>query len=261
MNNQINHTFTGYKPPHWLTVFFNWLKGLLVKHPLVILSAAPYPDQKITDISAIPVAMQGQWPDCVEETITSVKEYCDFKLKGTVPSLSPFDLFFKSSPSENGTSAFTALRATDTKGISEIQYFPNPDVNVPYNGTLIIPSSQAVQNALTHTISSYMITTNVASLDLCSLINQFGVILVGGTIDSQWWLPSWDNLKMPLQPPPSNSPTLSNHMWWIYGYSIVNGITTFYCRNHWSNAWGNGGNFTIGENYVSSLYEVAVIGS
>lgn len=260
MNNLVNHKSTGYQPPHWLTVLWDWVKSLFTTHELVKLSAVPYPSSKITDITAVPVAMQGQWPNCVEETITSVKEYCDYKATGSISNLSPFDLFFKSGPSENGTSAFIALGAADTKGIAEKAYFPDPNINIPYNGVTIAETAVAIQNASTHKINGYMITTDVSSLDLCGLINQAGVILVGGAIDDQWWLPSWQTLKMPLQPPVKNSPSLSHHMWWIYGYSIANGVTTFYCRNHWSKLWnpGMGGNFTITDKYIPSIYEVAI---
>lgn len=256
-NTPVNHTSTGYQPPHWFSVVWDFIKSLFIDHELVKLSTVAYPASKITDITAIPVAMQALQPDCVENAVTFAKQFVDYKTTGKVPMLSPRFLFNVSSPSENGTSLKTALERARMLGIADTSAYVN-DTSLPYNQFVGIPSPQAYQDALNHRINGYMMTTDVASLDLKSLINQCGVVIIGCKVDSNWWLPSWSSLKIPLVPPASNSPTLSYHCVALYGYD-ANG--NFYGRNWWSNQWnpGMGGNFTINQAYLPDIYEVAVL--
>jgi hypothetical protein len=253
----VNFLKTGYKPPSWRENLKWIVKELFTGKPSSVdmTASAPYPINTITDISKMPVLMQGLYPNCVEEAVTWAKMYYDFERTGIVPDLSPFFLFFESGPSENGTSLKTALECARTVGICERKYFTDPNTGVPYNGVPIVPSDVAVANASTHKISAYAYTNDVSSIDLNSLIHQFGIVIVGMQIDSKWWLPSWGNLAMPITPPVSKSTTLSDHCDILYGYNgEIRSV-----RNSWSMAWGNGGNATIDPTYLSAIYEVAVI--
>lgn len=255
----INYIKTGYRPPKWEESLYFFIKEIFTGKPssvdLTKASTIGFPDSFTTNLAQIPPLMQGLIPDCVENAVTFVKMYYDYKKTGIVPDLSAWFLFNISSPSENGTSLKLALEEARTVGIAERKFIPDPDTTIPYNGIKVYPNSQAIANAASHKISAYAYTTNMKSLNLNALISQFGLVIVGMTIDNKWWLPSWDNLLMPLTPPSSNSATLSDHCDILFGYNgQIHSV-----RNSWSALWGNGGDGTISADYINSIYELAVL--
>jgi hypothetical protein len=254
--NIINTNFTGYRPPNWFENITYFFENTFHTNQLSKLSSISAPAPIVmTDISKLPIFMQGLIPNCVENAVTWAKMYYDWKKTGVVNDLSAWFLFNVSNPSENGTSLRVALEQARTVGIAERKYMPDPNVNIPYNGVPIVANSEALANAQNHRINSYMCSSSPSSINIASLIAQFGIIIVGMDIDSKWWLPSWNALTLPITPPSANSATLSLHCDILYGY---NG-NIYSVLNSWSDQWANKGTAPISQDYINSIYEVAIL--
>jgi hypothetical protein len=230
-----------------------------------------------TDLSAMPIFMQSQIPDCVENGVTYVKEYHDFKNKGTVVALSRRSLAIPTVaadgvPFDQGTSLQVALNVASKKGIAESSLFSDDHTlsETAFIDAVIPP--EAVTNALTHTIESYVFVQDKSANGLKNAIYQNGLVLLGMYIDDAWWTSvtgqtSWFNKDiLPLRPVSANSTTKSGHCIALYGYDE----TYFYLVNWWSDQWAStetpegglgtdGGFGYFGVNDLPEIYEAATI--
>lgn len=262
---------TGYKPP---------LQKDPRNFPLEKAQAVvPTPPSYKTDLTGMPVFMQYQQPDCVENGVTYAKEYFDFKQSGTVTDLSRRSLVIPTVaqdgiPYDEGTSLQTALNVAHNQGIAEASLFPDDHtMTVDAFVTGPIPPA-AVSNALTHKIASYAFVTDLSQVGLQNAIYQNGLVLIGIDIDDAWWTSktgetSWAKSDiLPIRPPTGTSTTdatYSRHIVALYGYDEQ----YFYFVNWWSNQWasdlvnGNlgtdGGFGYFGINDLPSIYEAATI--
>lgn len=227
----------------------------------------PFPAMFITDITKIPVFMQEQIPDCVENAVTFVKKFHEWKKTETVFDLSRRSLVIPTVqrdgfPLSEGTSIENALYVAYKSGIAESNLVPDDhtlDLTTFDNPAVMTPS--AVANAMTHQIYSYAFVTDKSSNGLKNAIYQNGVVIVGGTIDDNWWTApngtvSWSKADIdPIRPPAANSTSKSNHAFVLYGYDEGG----FYFRNSFSADWADGGNNYIPNSAFGILYEAATI--
>lgn len=256
------HSFTntGYRPPKKSEIDPRNFSLEKAQAP------APFPAVYMTDISALPVMMQGELPDCVENSIIEVKKFHELESKGILFDLSRRSLAIPTVkadgiPFSEGTSLQAALNIAHSQGISESQYCIDDhtlDINTFINTTL---GPTALQNATTHTIQSYAFVTDLSSNGLKNAIYQNGLIIVGAHIDANWWTApngdvSWAAKDiLPLRPPPPASTSVSGHCFALYGYDSQ----YFYVVNWWSAEWGNKGYGYFGANDVPTIYEAATI--
>lgn len=262
---------TGYKPP---------LQKDPRNFPLEKAQpVVPFPTSFKTDLTGMPVFMQSEQPDCVENGVTYVKTYFDFKQSGVVTDFSRRSLVIPTVaqdgiPYDEGTSLQTALNVAHNQGISEAQYFSD-DHTMTTEAFVTGPvPPAAVVNALTHKISSYAFVTDLTQAGLQSAIYQNGLVLIGIDIDNAWWTSktgetSWAKSDiLPIRPPTGTAitdTTYSRHIVALYGYDEQ----YFYFVNWWSNQWasdlvnGNlgtdGGFGYFGINDLPSIYEAATL--
>lgn len=231
----------------------------------------PFPETYMTDISHIDVFNQLKIPDCVENAVTFIKKYHEWKNTGTVPDLSRRSLVIPTVQRDGfsldeGTSVENAMYCAHKLGICETQYLlddHNLDVTQFANPAAYYPSAQA--NALTHTIYSYAFLSKFDADSLKNAIYQNGVVVVGGLINKNWWtsasgVVSWSKADIyPIRPPTTQDlaedPSLSPHCFVLYGYD-QNG---FYLRNSFGPNWGDTGNNYIPNSFLPFIYEAAVI--
>lgn len=231
----------------------------------------PFPETYVTDISHIPVFFQAQIPDCVENAVTFIKKYHDWKNTGVVTDLSRRSLVIPTVQRDGfsldeGTSIENALYVAHKLGICETSFLADDhsltDAQFA-NPSVYFPTAQA--NALTHTILSYAFLTDLSANGLKNAIYQNGVIVVGALINKNWWTAangniSWDKADIyPIRPPITHDvavdPTLSGHCFVVYGYD-QNG---FKFRNSFGSTWADGGNNYFPNSYLPFIYEAATI--
>ena len=227
---------TGYAPPKVVDQ-----RNFLLES---VQPPAPFPVSFKTDLSALPIMMQDQIPDCVENAVIEVKKFHDFKNKGMLYDLSRRSLAIPTvaadgSPFSDGTSLQVALNVAHNKGIAESSYCADNHNLTPEQFIATPLTSQAVANALMHRITSYVFLKDTSANGLKNAIYQNGLVIVGMHIDENWWTALNGNTSwaakdlLPLRPPAANSTTASGHCIVLYGYDE----TYFYLVNWWSSSW------------------------
>lgn len=254
---------TGYKPPTKADPRnFDLAKAQAI---------APFPPAYKTDISALPIFNQQKLSDCVENGITYIKKYHEFNTTGHVLDLSRRSLVIPTVqmdgfPLSEGTSIQNALYQGHKKGISETSYILD-DHNLPeyvfVNSVVLTPAAQA--NALTHTIYSYAFVSDLSVNSLKNAIHQNGLVAVGATINQNWWTNksgtvTWSASEiLPIRPPlthdPKIDPSLSGHLFVLYGYDEQ----YFYFVNSFGDTWGEKGTGYFKVDEVPFIYEAAAI--
>lgn len=227
-----------------------------------------------TDISAIPILMQGQSPACVAHAVTYAVMYFHWKATGTVVRLSPRFLYalcktVDGLPLDAGTYLETALNIAKNTGICEDTFFPNDpannqlevvDITTYANASLI--SQDAKNNATLYKIPSYAFLTSHDRTAMNNAIYQNSLLIVGQDISSEWWETeggevSWsaDDL-MPIRPADAAHPNTGGHCTVEYAFGeYPHGI------NSWSNSWGYNGLYWYSAGQQPNIYECAVIGA
>jgi hypothetical protein len=249
---------TGYKPP-----------AVIDPRNFVLEKAqapVPYPASFKTDLSALPILMQEQIPDCVENSVVEVKKFHELQTTGVLYDLSRRSLAIPTviadgAPFSDGTSLQVAMQIAHSKGIAESTYCPDNHDLTPaqFLNFSMLPSG--TNNALTHTIQSYAFLSNISAAGLKNAIYQNGLVIIGLHIDQNWWTSpsgetSWAPTDiLPLRPPAADSTTKSGHCVVLYGYDE----TYFYLVNWWSNEWGNKGYGYFGVNDIPTIWEAATI--
>ncbi len=249
---------TGYKPP----VTPDPRNYILEKAQPV----QPFPDSYKTDLGLLGVYMQGKISDCVENGITLVKRYYDFKSNGAVVDLSRRFLAILTAqadgfPLSEGTSLEVALNIAKKQGICESSYLTDDhtlDVQVFADPKTINPA--ATTNALTHVIATYAFVGDKSFNGLKNAIYQNGVVILALKLDKSWWtshsgLTSWGAPDiLPLRIPTDLAST-SGHIVVAYAYDK----DFIYVRNSFGPSWGQEGHGWFGPEYIPYIYEAATI--
>jgi hypothetical protein len=254
---------TGYQPPTTIDP-----RNFIYEKAI---APAPFPPSYKTDISAIPVFMQSKVPDCVENAVTFVKKYHEYKTKGAVTDLSRRFLAIitvqrDGFPLDDGTNLQNALYEAHSTGICESQYLAD-DHSLPtatFASTSFL-TNNAYANATMHKIASYAFLSDKSVNGLKNAIYQNGVVVVGAIINQNWWTAkdssvSWNALDiLPIRPPttrdPKVDPTLSGHAFVLYGYDDQ----YFYFVNSFGPTWGEQGRGYFKVDEIPFIYEAATI--
>lgn len=256
-------TQTGYRPPEKKDPRnFDLAKA----QPI-----SPLPPAYKTDISALPIFNQQKLSDCVENGITYIKKYHEYKTTGQILDLARRSLVIPTVqmdgfPLSQGTSIQDALYQGHKKGISETQYISD-DHSLP-ESVFVSPASltsAAQANALTHTIYSYAFVSDLSVNSLKNAIYQNGLVAIGATINQNWWTSksgtvTWNASDiLPIRPPlthdPKIDPSLSGHLFVLYGYDEQ----YFYFVNSFGDTWGEKGTGYFKMDEVPFIYEAAAI--
>ena len=226
----------------------------------------PFPATFKTDLIAIGVYDQGSIPDCVENSITKIKQYHIFKVSQVVTNLSrrflaALTVKADGFPISNGTSLLNALKIAQKQGISEAQYFlddHNLDETTFCDVTQITPDATA--NAQAHTIKTYAFLSDLSMNGLKNAIYQNGCVILGLKLDKNWWSAPNGNVSwaeqdiLPLRPP-TDAASTSGHAIVAYAYDE----TYIYVWNSFGAEWGRMGHGWFGTNYLPFIYEAATI--
>lgn len=264
----MHHPFikSGYIPPV-LTDNRNFIYEKAV-------GTSPFPIAYKTDISAIPIFDQDKIPDCVENAVTFVKKYHDYKATGTVPDyarrfLAALTVKKDGFPIDNGTNIQNALSIAHDEtngGICESSFFSDDHTldTRTFSDYVLIPQA-AYRNATTHTIKSYAFLQDLSVNGLKNAIYQNGLVVVGALINQNWWTDvrgnvTWDKgAILPIRPPKTKDPkvdtTLSGHCFVLFGYDDQ----YIYFVNSFSSEWGDKGIGYFAVDEVPFIYEAAPI--
>lgn len=247
---------TGYQPP----VETDSRNYILEKAQPV----QPFPVAYKTDLTALGVYNQMQIPDCVENGVTLVKRYYDYKA-GTLLDLCRRWLAILTVkrdgfPISNGTSVENALYVASKQGICESSFLP--DDHTVSEATFVNPilTAEATANAATHKIASYAFLSDKSFVGLKNAIYQNGVVVIGLTLDKSWWSDTqgnvtWDASKiLPLRIP-TDKASLSGHVVVAYAYDE----TYIYIWNSFGNTWGQEGHGWFGAEYCKYIKEAATV--
>lgn len=238
-------------------------------------AVATIPTSYSTDLSQIPVMMQSQIPDCVENAVCYALEYLILKNEGRVVQFSRRFLASLTAAADgfpfiDGTSLKIALQIAKDYGICEASYF-NDDhslaLDVFADKTKITPEAYANAEQYKKYFENFTFLTDaeIMSGGIKSSIYEHGLVLVAMDIDQSWWTSpagviSWAAADiLPIRPPIGRTletdPTLSGHAVPFYGYDE----SKVYFRNEWSTQWGNNGDGEILANDIPFIYEAAYI--
>lgn len=233
--------------------------------------AAPFPVSYKTDISPIGVFMQEKLSDCVENGITFVKKYHEYKNTGKTLDLSRRSLVIPTVqmdgfPLDDGTNIQNALSIAHKRGIAESVYInDNHQVDEATFVNPAVMTTSVVANALTHTIGNYAFVTDLTANGLKNAIYQNGVVVIAALINQNWWTDvqgnvTWEKDKiLPIRPPITHDPkvdsSLSGHVVVLYGYDD----TYFYGVNSFSSDWGDRGYFYFKVDELPFIFEAATI--
>lgn len=223
------------------------------------VSAIPLPPKVYTDISHVPVLDQGQQPACVGHAMAEAIMYDYWKKTGKVPSISPRFIYSQAKlldgdPTGEGTSAYFAFQ-----GVKKAGGAPTTQT-VPNDVTLAITDYQTVviTDSITKECKEYPIKAEVeiqnpTDAQLQSLIAQYGIVMVAGTVDENSWMN--EDGKVTLLP--GNA---GGHEFLLFAYDATVPGTWYAVRNSWNTSWGSGGNGSLlYSNYQGNLYDAMVI--
>lgn len=249
---------TGYRPPDIPDV-----RNFVLEKAQPI---APFPTSFKTDLTQLGVYHQHDISDCVENGITLVKRYHDFKNTNVVEDLSrrflaALTVKKDGFPLTDGTSVENALGIAHNQGICESTYFVDDHTldSATFSDYNLIPT-QAYQNALTHTIASYAFVSDKSFVGIKNAIYQNGVVVLAVTLDKNWWTapngnPSWQASDiLPLRIP-TDKASWSGHVVVAYAYDE----NFIYIWNSFSDQWGYQGHGWFGPEYCKFIGEAATI--
>jgi C1A family cysteine protease len=221
-------------------------------------AVAPIPDSYSTDLSNVPVLMQGQRPACIAHATAAGMMFQD---NGAYSyDYSPRFLYALCKrddgiPRADGTYYRQAFKEAQQYGVCDTLQFPNDislDTPTYSNATLIPPT--AYDAAKQRTVKSYVAITDLSFDGIKQAIYQNKVVLLGVKVGAEWWTDANGNVSwnaadiLPLRPPQS---IVSGHAILAYGYDQ----NRIYFRNSWSTEWGANGNGYFGPDYVPFLQE------
>lgn len=215
------------------------------------------PVSYLSDISQLPVLMQGTQPSCVGHATAAGMMWKDNGAWSW--DYSPrylYDLCKRDDGDPNeGTFYRQALKEANSYGVCDNAEFPN-DVTLPYatyvNWNLIPANAFSV--ASDRKVQTYVSVQNLTFQSIKDAIYQNGVVLLGVEVGKEWYtsvegIGSWVAADvLPVRPPAT---VISGHAILAYGFDA----NYIYFRNSWSTEWGNEGNGYFGINYMPFVQE------
>lgn len=241
-------------------------------------SSVPLPSFYKTDISALPVLMQGQQPACLAFSVTKAVMYYNWKKTGVMTVLSPRFLYTlckqqDGAPHTAGTYLATALKIAQDVGICEEAAFPTPpnliaqDYNTQEQEDAALASyigqtipQSAMDNAAKYKIAGSKMITDLSYKGLATAILQHDIVIECSEISSQWWETEGGNVSwsandiLPIRPADNKHPIVSGHAKIDYAFG-----TYIHGSNHWSTNWGYNGLFWYRADALPTIYQAAVI--
>ncbi len=234
-------------------------------------AVVPFPISYKTDISALGVYDQSKVPDCVENAVTFVKRWHIKRDYNLVLDLSRrflaiWTVLKDGFPLDQGTSIENAMYEAHKRGICESRFLAdNHDLDIPIFSNKGNLTDLANTNGTTHTIASYAFVTDRTANGLKNAIWQNGLVLVGATINQNWWTRSDGTISwrkediLPIRPPKTHDTSidssLSGHCFVLYGYDEQ----YFYFVNSFSAEWGDQGMGYFKVDELPYIYEAATI--
>lgn len=214
-----------------------------------------------TDISSIPVIMQGFQPCCVEASLVMMLEYYYWLKTGTYTKLSFRFLAALTAQSDgvnyaaSGTSLAVAARIAADTGVCTAATFPNEItlVDGSFIDTTQIPAAAYEEAANFKLPSDFVVMENISWESINAAIEKYRLVLTCLYIDKDWYLSNVPNSNvLPLTPPSSwTDPSISKHATVSYGFDETNR----YVRNSFGTTFGNAGNA-----YYTSVYQPFIYG-
>ena len=218
-------------------------------YPLGAFTLSSYPATFQTDISHVIVENQQKIPACGAHAGSYLKDIQD------VTRTSPEYLWKRikqidNYPPERGTDMLSILKTLQTRGVCGASLLPNNTsldlATYTDPSTITMPMDADAQD---HRIDTYAFQFNPTMDDIKRAIYTHGAVIALLKVDSNWWLPAWNALQMPLDPPTN---VVSGHFIILYGY----GQNLLYGLNEWSDQWGVKGTFTIDASYLPFITEI-----
>lgn len=198
--------------------------------------------------------MQGKEPACGGFSLAQALQYLLFLQTRNPIALSPrFAYMAEKSldglPNEDGTTIQAIGKAAKNLGVCLDTLVTN-DVTLPSSQYQDISqaSPAAKQDALTRAEWNYFLLNDLSFSGIKAAIYANKAIILQLTIGNEWWTDLNGNISwaakdiLPVRPPTS---PVSDHFIVLGSYdSLIHFI------NHWSQAWGNNGFGSFGENYL-----------
>ena len=214
------------------------------------------PDKIITDISFLPRLDQSQQPACVGHAGANAINFDYYKKTGKIVSSSARWNYAKAKKIdgnlEEGTSAYSMFEAWKLYlGSATTTTVPN-DVSLPVTdyANLFTTSLMSI-DASKYPVLNETEVTNPSDVQIKSLINQYGVVLLALKVDENTWMNQDGHVS--LKPG-----VAGGHEVLCFGYDTVglNGDTRFFILNSWSANWGNNGTGTfMWSDYDGSIFD------
>lgn len=217
-----------------------------------------------TDLSKLPVLMQGFQPCCAEASTTAYVEFLNLLKTGIYTPLSFRYLASKTAAldgvnyASSGTSLAVALSVLKETGICTAATYPNDITLSPE--AFIDPSSipsGADAEAANWKIPDFKILTDTSWDGINAAIQEYKLVISGIYLDKEWYLSNTPNSNpLPLPPPMGmTDPSISKHSILAYGFSDQ----YRYVRNSFGNTFGQNGDGWIGKEYQPYVFSGAVI--
>lgn len=217
-----------------------------------------------TDLSKLPVLMQGFQPCCTEAALVANIEFYYLLKTGVYTPLS-FRFLAALTAAEDmvnyqtsGTSLAVALQIAKEVGVCTAATYPNDITLYPmqFVDTTQIPQA-AYTEAANFKIPDFLVLTDTSWEGINNAIAQYKLVLTGLYLNKDWYLSSVPNSNpLPLPPPMGmTDPSISKHMTLSSGSDSKNR----YGRNSFGTTFGQNGDFYYTEAYQPYIFSGAVI--
>lgn len=198
--------------------------------------------------------MQGKEPACGGFSLAQTLQYLLFLQTGNPIALSPRFAYMAEKtldgvPHEDGTTIQAIGAGAKNLGVC-LDALVMDDITLPTSQyqDIFQASPEAKQDALTRSGWNYFLLNDLSFNGIKRAIYDNKAIILQLTIGSEWWTDLNGNVSwaakdvLPVRPPKS---PVSDHFVVLGSYdSLIHFI------NHWSQAWGNNGFGSFGENYL-----------
>ncbi|MDE1767172.1 MAG: hypothetical protein KGI27_13010 [Thaumarchaeota archaeon] len=220
------------------------------------------PETYATDISMVPVYMQGQEPSCAGCAGTSLWQILaqngDELSFRFVYALAHKIMEADGLPRQQGTTGRSIMQVLQKYGVCSAALFPN-DTTLSWEDfmdwTKIPPT--AYVDALNRRIGAYAQVTDLSFDGIKQATANHKALMIGMRVGPQMWTApdgtvSWNpNDLFPVRIP---NPVVSGHM--VDGYAFTLLAEDF--LNSWSKAWGDNGTGYFDESYEPEIFEAWV---
>jgi hypothetical protein len=217
-----------------------------------------------TDLSMIPVIMQGSQPCCAEAAITAMVEFYFYLKTGVYTPLSFRFLAALTAAkdgvayAQSGTSPMVAFSILVETGICTAATYPN---DITLTDAQFIDLSQipaaAYTEAANYKIPGFQMLTDLRWESINAAIAKYQLVMTSLYLDKDWYLSSVPNSNpLPLPPPTGNTdPSLSRHATVSFGYDP----SFRYVRNSFGTTFGQNGDGYYGPDYQPWIFAAGYI--